>query len=154
MIFLIGRIEQKKSSSILLPDYKIGEVLEDKDEIIVYSVEYGLTKKTLSDKTSMEDIDKLFINKKTKRESKIVSRKESGEKRTIKKDENSDDENDNNENDDKGDEADEDDNNDKNKKSEKNEKNWKKNDDKKVKSKSKEQNSSSSGEDNSQDIKI
>ena len=59
--YKVGRIEQKKTSSILLPDYKIGEVLEDKDEIIVYSKEYGLTKKTLSDNSSLEDIDKLFI---------------------------------------------------------------------------------------------
>ena len=78
--YRVGRIEQKKTSSILLPDYKIGEVVEDKDEIIVYSAEYGLTKKTLTDKSSIEDIDKLFIGKKLKRETKVVSRKDSVDK--------------------------------------------------------------------------
>ena len=73
--FKVGRIEHKKTSSILLPDFKIGDVLEDKDEIIVYSFEYGLTKTSLHDKKSIEDIDKLFIEKKTKRESRGMSRK-------------------------------------------------------------------------------
>ena len=73
--YKVGRIEHKKTSSILLPDFKIGEILEDKDELIVYSIEYGLTKKSLNDKKSIEDIDKLFIAKKTKRESKVTSRK-------------------------------------------------------------------------------
>ena len=73
--YKVGRIEHKKTSSILLPDFKIGETLENKDEIIVYSIEYGLTKTTLNDKKSLEDIDKLFIGKKTRRESKATSRK-------------------------------------------------------------------------------
>ena len=73
--YKVGRIEHKKTSSILLPDFKIGDVLEDKDEIIVYSIEYGLTKTNLHDKKSIEDIDKLFIAKKTKRESRGISRK-------------------------------------------------------------------------------
>ena len=73
--YKVGRIEQKKTSSILLPDFKIGEILEDNDELIVYSIEYGLTKKSLNDKSSFEDIDKLFIAKKTRRESKAISRK-------------------------------------------------------------------------------
>ena len=73
--YKVGRIEQKKTSSILLPDFKIGEILEDNDELIVYSIEYGLTKKSLNDKSSLEDIDKLFIAKKTRRESKGISRK-------------------------------------------------------------------------------
>ena len=73
--FKVGRIEQKKTSSILLPDFKIGEILEDNDELIVYSIEYGLTKKSLNVKNSLEDIDKLFIAKKTRRESKGISRK-------------------------------------------------------------------------------
>ena len=73
--YKVGRIEHKKTSSILLPDFKIGDILEDKDELIVYSIEYGLTKKTLSNKNSVEDIDKLFIAKKTRRESRAVSRK-------------------------------------------------------------------------------
>ena len=68
-------IEHKKTSAILLPDFKIGETLENKDELIVYSIEYGLTKKSLNDKKYIEDIDKLFIQKKTKRESKANSRK-------------------------------------------------------------------------------
>ena len=82
--YRVGRIEQQKTSSILLPDYKIGEVLEDKDEVVVYSAEYGLTKKTLSDKSSIEDIDKLFIGKKLKRDSRVITSKDSNDK-TIKK---------------------------------------------------------------------
>ena len=78
--YKVGRIEHKKTSSILLPDFKIGDVLEDKDEIIVYSIEYGLTKTSLHDKKSIEDIDKLFIAKKTKRESRGMSRKISTDK--------------------------------------------------------------------------
>ena len=73
--YKVGRIEHKKTSSILLPDFKIGETLEDKDELIVYSIEYGLTKKSLDDKKTLEDIDKLFIAKKTKRETRTTSRK-------------------------------------------------------------------------------
>jgi len=73
--YKVGRIEHKKTSSILLPDFKIGEILENKDELIIYSIEYGLTKTTLNDKKSFEDIDKLFIGKKTRRESKATSRK-------------------------------------------------------------------------------
>lgn len=122
--YKVGRIEQKNSSSILLPDYKIGEVLEDKDEIIVYSIEYGLTKKTLIDKSSIEDIDKLFIGKKLKRESRLASRKESGDKKTTQNDEaNSDDsDNDKNGNEEENNEEDEEedddkDNNEKNEKS-------------------------------------
>ena len=78
--YKVGRIEHKKTSSILLPDFKIGEILENKDELIIYSIEYGLTKTTLNDKKSFEDIDKLFIGKKTRRESKATSRKISFDK--------------------------------------------------------------------------
>ena len=78
--YKVGRIEQKKTSSILLPDFKIGETLENKDEIIVYSIEYGLTKTTLNDKKSLEDIDKIFIAKKTRRESRLNSSKISFDK--------------------------------------------------------------------------
>ena len=83
--YKVGRIEHKKTSSILLPDFKIGEILEDKDELIVYSIEYGLTKKTLPDNSSIEDIDKLYIGKKIKRDSNITSRKESIDKKENKK---------------------------------------------------------------------
>ena len=55
--YKVGRIEHKKTSSILLPDFKIGETLENKDEIIVYSIEYGLTKTTLNDKKSFNKVD-------------------------------------------------------------------------------------------------
>ena len=155
--YKVGRIEQKNSSSILLPDYKIGEVLEDKDEIIVYSIEYGLTKKTLIDKSSIEDIDKLFIGKKLKRESRLASRKESGDKKTTQNDEaNSDDsDNDKNGNEEENNEEDEEedddkDNNEKNEKSKERKKDSK-NDNKRKKT---QENSSSSGEDDSQDIKL
>ena len=68
--FKVGRVENKKTNSILLPDLKIGDVLENKDDIIIYSIEYGLTKKKLDSKINFDDIDKCFINKKTKRDIK------------------------------------------------------------------------------------
>ena len=154
--YKVGRIEQKKTSSILLPDYKIGEVLEDKDEIIVYSAEYGLTKKTLSDKSSIEDIDKLFIGKKIKRDSRVISRKDSTDKNLKKKEEESEDDEDDNEEE----EEDEDNNNNEDEKDEKEEnnekmdKNGKNKDKKKGKKNKKEDNSSNSGDDNSEDIKL
>ena len=148
--YRVGRIEQKKTSSILLPDYKIGEILEDKDEIIVYSAEYGLTKKTLSDKSSIEDIDKLFIGKKIKRDSRVISRKDSSDKNLkTKEEESEDDEGDNEE-----EEEDEDNNNNKDEKDENNEKSGKNQDKKKDKKNKKEDNSSNSGDDNSEDIKL
>ena len=151
--YKVGRIEQKKTSSILLPDYKIGEVLEDKDEIIIYSIEYGLTKKTLPDNSSLEDIDKLFIGKKLKRDSRIISRNESVDKKTTKLEEESDDENNNEE------EEENNDNNEKNQKSTKNDKSKDikkdiKKDNKKDKKNKDKENSSSSGDDKSQDINI
>ena len=143
--FKIGRIEQKKTSSLLLPDYKIGEVLEDKDEIIAYSIEYGLTKKTLSDKIQIEDIDKLFIGKKIKRDSRVISRKDSGDKKVVKKkgskeshdkeeDDNSKEDDDKKEKDDKK----------KYRKEAKNE----------IKKEENDENSSDSGEDKSQDLNL
>ena len=174
--FKIGRIEQKKTSSILLPDFKIGDVLENKDEIIAYSVEYGLTKKTLSDNEEIEDIDKLFIGKKTKKDPRIKSRKESGDKKVVKKKESkekakekkekSEEEDDekavkkkkSKDKDDDNDDEDEDDDG-----SKSSEKNKKKKSRKNSKSKSKKkeedddddkENSSESGEDKSQDINL
>ena len=174
--FKIGRIEQKKTSSILLPDFKIGDVLENKDEIIAYSVEYGLTKKTLSDNEEIEDIDKLFIGKKTKKDPRIKSRKESGDKKVVKKKESkektkekkdkSEEEDDDEKavkkkkSKDKDDDSDDEDADDEGSKS--SEKNKKKKSRKKSKSKSKQkeeddddkENSSESGEDKSQDINL
>ena len=97
--YKVGRIEQQKTKSLLLPDYKIGDVLDDKDELIVYSAEYGLTKTTLSDKSYVEDIDKLFIGKKIKRDSRGISRKDSNDQKevSIKKEDNDNDEEDDNE---------------------------------------------------------
>ena len=162
--YKVGRIEHKKTSSILLPDYKIGEVLEDKDELIIYSIEYGLTKKTLSSKNSIEDIDNLFIGKKLKRDIKHISRKGSGDKKSTKKEENNENENNNNDNDNENEnEEEEDEDDDNNEKSLKNEKNkdtkkdTKKENKKDIKNDKNirtEENSSSSGEDNSQDLKI
>ncbi len=163
--YRVGRIEQKKTASILLPDYKIGEVLEDKDEIVVYSAEYGLTKKTLSDKSSIEDIDKLFIGKKLKRDSRVISRKNSNDKNIKKKEGESEEEYNDDNNDDNNEEEEEDEdnnkdekneNNDKNVKNEKNFKNDKNRDKKKDKDKknNKDDNSSNSGDDNSEDIQL
>ena len=124
--YRVGRIEHEKTSSILLPDYKIGEVLDDKDNIIVYSIEYGLTKKTLNDQSSIEDIDKLFIGKKIKRDSRNISQNESMDKKITKKEEeengnNKDDKNEDDKNDEEEEEED-DDESDESNESEKNEK--------------------------------
>ena len=154
--YKVGRIEHKKTSSILLPDFKIGEVLEDKDELIVYSIEYGLTKKTLPDNSSIEDIDKLFIGKKIKRESNITSRKESIEKKDNQKteggDENDEEEEENEEKEEEKVKEKEKENNKSNKKKE--EKNKKEKTNKKSKKAKEDENSSDSGQDDSQDLKI
>ena len=142
--YKVGRIEQQKTKSILLPDYKIGDVLDDKDELIVYSAEYGLTKTTLSDKSSVEDIDRLFIGKKIKRDSRVINRKDSNDKKEVSKKEDDSDDEENNEEEDEN----EDDKNVKGKNNNKS-KNLKKN--QKTKS---DDDSSNSGEDNSQDIQI
>ena len=119
--YRVGRIEQEKTSSILLPDYKIGEVLDDKDNIVVYSIEYGLTKKTLNDQSSIEDIDKLFIGKKIKRDSRN-SRNESIDKKINKKEGEENDNNNDDDEDDKNDEEEEEEDDDESEKNEKNEK--------------------------------
>ncbi len=164
--YKVGRIEHKKTSSILLPDFKIGDILEDKDELIVYSIEYGLTKKTLSNKNSVEDIDKLFIAKKTRRESRAVSRKISIDKNEKNKKENRD-INDDNEDDEKvnNEEEEQDDNNEEPAEENNNEQNDDKdnseseennNNEKRKKDKKEDRNndSSNSGDDNSEDLKL
>ena len=163
--YKVGRVEHKKTSSILLPDFKIGETLENKDEIIVYSIEYGLTKTTLNEKKSMEDIDKLFIGKKTRRESKATSRKISIDKyeknnKRIKSESNviSDDEDKEDKDEEKGNNSEKkdkeyDQSNDESDSSEskdKNNNNKKKKEIKKVE----EDDSSNSGDDKSEDIKL
>ena len=164
--YKVGRIEHKKTSSILLPDFKIGDILEDKDELIVYSIEYGLTKKTLSNKNSVEDIDKLFIAKKTRRESRAVSRKISIDKNEKSKKENrdindddEDDEKVNNEEeeqDDNNEEPAEENNNEQNDDKDNNESEENNNNEKRKKDKKEDRNndSSNSGDDNSEDLKL
>ena len=164
--YKVGRIEHKKTSSILLPDFKIGDILEDKDELIVYSIEYGLTKKTLSNKNSLEDIDKLFIAKKTRRESRAVSRKISIDKNEKNKKENrdindddEDDEKVNNEEeeqDDNNEEPAEENNNEQNDDKDNNESEENNNNEKRKKDKKEDRNddSSNSGDDNSEDLKL
>ena len=163
--YKVGRIEHKKTSSILLPDFKIGDILEDKDELIVYSIEYGLTKKTLSNKNSVEDIDKLFIAKKTRRESRAVSRKISIDKNEKNKKENrdiNDDEDDekvNNEEeeqDDNNEEPAEENNNEQNDDKDHSEREENKNNEKRKKDKKEDRNNdlSNSGDDNSEDLKL
>ena len=164
--YKVGRIEHKKTSSILLPDFKIGDILEDKDELIVYSIEYGLTKKTLSNKNSIEDIDKLFIAKKTRRESRAVSRKISIDKNEKNKKENrdindddEDDEKVNNEEeeqDDNNEEPAEENNNEQNDDKDNSESEENNNNEKRKKDKKEDRNddSSNSGDDNSEDLKL
>ena len=164
--YKVGRIEHKKTSSILLPDFKIGDILEDKDELIVYSIEYGLTKKTLSNKNSVEDIDKLFIAKKTRRESRAVSRKISIDKNEKSKKENrdindddEDDEKVNNEEeeqDDNNEEPAEENNNEQNDDKDNSESEENNNNEKRKKDKKEDRNndSSNSGDDKSEDLKL
>lgn len=168
--YKVGRIEHKKTSSILLPDFKIGDILEDKDELIVYSIEYGLTKKTLNNKNSIEDIDKLFIAKKTRRDSRAVSRKISIDKneRKTKGNKDNNDDDDDEEDDDKNEQNEEEeqyDNNEENVEEKNNEQNDdnensesedKNNNMQKKKGKKIEKNddSSNSGDDKSEDLKL
>ena len=168
--YKVGRIEHKKTSSILLPDFKIGDMLEDKDELIVYSIEYGLTKKTLNNKNSIEDIDKLFIAKKTRRDSRAVSRKISIDKneRKTKGNKDNNDDDDDEEDDDKNEQNEEEeqyDNNEENVEEKNNEQNDdnensesedKNNNMQKKKGKKIEKNddSSNSGDDKSEDLKL
>ena len=162
--YKVGRIEHKKTSSILLPDFKIGDILEDKDELIVYSIEYGLTKKTLSNKNSVEDIDKLFIAKKTRRESRAVSRKISIDKNEKNKKENRDiNDNDDDEDDEKvnNEEEEQDDNNEEPAEENNNEQNDDKdnseieeNNNNEKRKKDRNNDSSNSGDDNSEDLKL
>ena len=164
--YKVGRIEHKKTSSILLPDFKIGDILEDKDELIVYSIEYGLTKKTLSNKNAVEDIDKLFIAKKTRRESRAVSRKISIDKNEKNKKENrdindddEDDEKVNNEEEEQNDnneEPAEENNNEQNDDKDNSESEENNNNEKRKKDKKEDRNndSSNSGDDNSEDLKL
>ena len=167
--YKVGRIEHKKTSSILLPDFKIGDILEDKDELIVYSIEYGLTKKTLNNKNSIEDIDKLFIAKKTRRDSRAVSRKISIDKNERKtkgnKDNNDDDDEEDDDKNEQNEEEEQYDNNEENVEEKNNEQNDdnensesedKKNNMQKKKGKKIEKNddSSNSGDDKSEDLKL
>ena len=167
--YKVGRIEHKKTSSILLPDFKIGDILEDKDELIVYSIEYGLTKKTLNNKNSIEDIDKLFIAKKTRRDSRAVSRKISIDKNERKtkgnKDNNDDDDEEDDDKNEQNEEEEQYDNNEENVEEKNNEQNDdnensesedKNNNMQKKKGKKIEKNddSSNSGDDKSEDLKL
>ena len=65
--YKVGRVEKKLNDAILLPQYKISDFLKDNDEIIIYSIDYGLTKKSLPKDKNVEDIDFLFIGKKLKK---------------------------------------------------------------------------------------
>ena len=167
--YKVGRIEHKKTSSILLPDFKIGDILEDKDELIVYSIEYGLTKKTLNNKNFIEDIDKLFIAKKTRRDSRAVSRKISIDKNERKtkgnKDNNDDDDEEDDDKNEQNEEEEQYDNNEENVEEKNNEQNDDKdnseseennNNEKRKKDKKEDRNNdlSNSGDDNSEDLKL
>jgi hypothetical protein len=64
-----GRIEKNKT--IILPQFQIKDFLENNDDILVYPIEYGLNLKQLDENDEFnfekEDINKIFINRKTKR---------------------------------------------------------------------------------------
>ena len=96
--YKIGRIEKKSNHAILLPQYKINEFLSENEEIIVYSLEYGLTKTKISGEKKIEDIDELYIGKKLKRKNENKTRKSSedlSKKHSKTKKYSDDDENDN-----------------------------------------------------------
>ena len=102
--YKIGRIEKKSNHAILLPQYKINEFLSENEEIIVYSLEYGLTKTKISGEKKIEDIDELYIGKKLKRKNENRTRKSSEEltkKYSKSKKYSDDDENDNDNNENK-----------------------------------------------------
>jgi len=77
--YKIGRVEKKSNNAILLPDFHINEFLNDNEEIIIYSLEYGLTKRKISNEKNIEDIDELYIGKKTKRKNENITRKSSSD---------------------------------------------------------------------------
>jgi hypothetical protein len=101
--YKIGRIEKKSNHAILLPQYKINEFLCENEEIIVYSLEYGLTKTKISGEKKIEDIDELYIGKKLKRKNENKTRKSSEDlsKKHIKTKKYSDDDNNEDDNDNK-----------------------------------------------------
>ena len=102
--YKIGRIEKKSNRAILLPQYKINEFLIENEEIIVYSLDYGLTKTKISGEKKIEDIDELYIGKKLKRKNENRTRKSSEEltkKYSKSKKYSDDDENDNDNNENK-----------------------------------------------------
>ena len=72
--YKISRVEKKSNNAILLPQFQIGEFLIDNEEIIIYSIDYGLTKKSLPKDKNVEDIDFLFIGKKFKKVENQTSR--------------------------------------------------------------------------------
>ena len=77
--YKIGRVEKKSNNAILLPDFYINEFLNDNEEIIIYSLDYGLTKRKISNEKNIEDIDELYIGKKSKRKNENTTRKSSSD---------------------------------------------------------------------------
>ena len=45
--FKLGRIELKDNLYILLPEYQINDFLKDRDEVIVYSEDYGINQRVI-----------------------------------------------------------------------------------------------------------
>ena len=80
-----GRVEHKDKLAILLPEFKVSEVLEENSEVIVYSQDYGLTLKTLPGDGNdqrlpyFQRISSLYqgnlLNKKQKRNNKTNDKK-------------------------------------------------------------------------------
>lgn len=75
--YVLGRLELKEKLAILLPEYHIGDFLENNSEVIAYSQDYGLNMRTLPgdgmdqrpfyQKVFLLYEDKSFLKKKTNR---------------------------------------------------------------------------------------
>ena len=78
--YVLGRLELKDKLAILLPEYHIGDFLENNSEVIAYSQEFGMNMRTLPgdgmdqrpfyQKVYLLYEDKSFLKKKTNRNNK------------------------------------------------------------------------------------
>jgi len=88
--YRVGRVDW--NGSWILPQYKIIDFLEDKSEITIYSVEYGLTLTSLAGERDRihinygvfsQDINQAFINKKRNRDKRRISSHASNPNDTV-----------------------------------------------------------------------
>ena len=91
--YVLGRLELKDKLAILLPEYHIGDFLENNSEVIAYSQDYGMNMRTLPgdgmdqrpfyQKVYLLYEDKSYLKKKTNRNNKNNKRVEANKKPKI-----------------------------------------------------------------------